>query len=121
MSPSIRCPVCGTDIAPCLVPVVREAAFFCPHCRHRLAVVASERLPIFMLSVLLSACLCLLLPVRGMALLITVIVAIAVFYWLGRFLRDSIAVPKLQRVRTEGRPPGRSTQTFPSRTPVPRR
>jgi hypothetical protein len=120
MARSIRCPVCGTDIAPHLVPVARNAAFFCPHCRYKLAAVAPDRLRIFMLSVLLSACLCLLLPVRGMVLLITVIGAVVLFYWLGRFLRDSIAVPKLQRVRTEGRPPSRLTQALHSRTPLPR-
>src|ERR1700679_3031144 len=117
----IRCPVCGSEIAVGLVPAIPDAPFSCPHCRHKLAVLTPDRLPLFMLSVLLSSCLCLLLPVRGMTLLVTVIGAVAGFYWLGRFLRDAIAIPKLRRVRTEGNLLSRSNQTLHSGASLPRR
>ncbi len=100
---STRCPVCGVVIAPCLIPSDSGVSFPCTRCRTPLELVASDPLPILAASVALSVVVCFTLELQGLTLVVTAIVATAVFYWLGKFLRSLLATPKLQRSASRGK------------------
>ena len=86
----ITCPVCGTSIRPELIPTARDASFSCSSCRTQLAVVASDPVPVAVVSVLLSLGLCVMLGLRGLGLVFALIGATAMFYCLGALVRSFV-------------------------------
>jgi hypothetical protein len=100
---SIRCPVCGTVLQPESIPAVRNTSFQCPRCRTQLEVTASDPVPIFAASVMLSVASCVLMALRGFVLIAAILVVTAMLYWLGKLVRSFLAAPKLERSRSGDR------------------
>jgi hypothetical protein len=94
---SIRCPVCGVSIQPESVPTFCNSSFHCPRCHTQLEVASHNLFPMFALSLGISSTLCILLGLRGLALIFAIAVSTAMIYWLGGVLRSVVSTPKLRR------------------------
>lgn len=96
-----RCPVCGNDIRPESIPIVRSAAFECSRCRWRLCVKpAVNSLPMLLVSLLIAALLAAGTHFRGISFGAAVIGLTLAVNYVARFVRNAIQAPKLQRVRS---------------------
>ena len=100
---SIRCPVCGTFLQPELIPAIRNPSFTCSRCRTQLEVAASDPVPIFAASVMLSVASCVLMALRGFVLIAAILVVTAMLYWVGKLVWGFLAAPKLKRSQSGGK------------------
>ena len=94
---TIRCPVCGIAVEPSSIPVGRNASFECHRCRADLTVVKSDTRSILVASLLIAFTLCFVSGGRGLMLFASTIALTAMFYFVGRLLRDFIVNPRLER------------------------
>jgi len=96
------CPVCGAVIKSACIPADRYTPFPCLHCRTQLEVMAFNPVPILAASVLLSLGLCVVLGIRGFAIILVAVIVTAIFYCVGQILRRFLAAPKLEKSRSAG-------------------
>jgi hypothetical protein len=89
---------------PVSIPAFRNTPFQCSRCRAQLEVAASDPSPILAISVALSIGFGFVLGLHGFALILILMGATAMFYWVGKLVQDFVATPRLEKSRSGAKP-----------------
>lgn len=100
-----RCPVCGFEIKPEVIPTSARACFECSRCRSQLEIkTAPTSLLILAISLVFASFMSASLRLRGIGFVVAIVALTAMLNYIGQGIYRALRAPRLQKSRPPAKP-----------------